>query len=57
LAACLTHSLWDDLSEKIIDFLDNISLADLMKNNEIKQAAKEQDKNSQKFDKIDVNIL
>ena len=28
---CLTHSLWDDLSAEIFDFLANISLGDLVK--------------------------
>ena len=54
---CLTHSLWDDLSERISDFLDNISLADLMANNEIKQMANEQDLDRQILDKIDINII
>jgi Rrf2 family iron-sulfur cluster assembly transcriptional regulator len=28
---CLTHSLWDRLSDEIFDFLNNISLADLVR--------------------------
>ena len=54
---CLTHSLWDDLSKRISDFLDNISLADLMTNNEIKQIVNEQDHDRQMLNKIDVNII
>jgi len=27
---CLTHTLWDDLSSEIFDFLANISLADMV---------------------------
>ncbi len=54
---CLTHSLWDDLSERISDFLDNISLADLMANNEIKQIVNEQDNDRQMLNKIDINII
>jgi len=54
---CLTHSLWDDLSERISDFLDNISLADLMVNNEIKQIVHDQDYDRQKLNKIDINII
>ncbi|WP_083544022.1 Rrf2 family transcriptional regulator [Moritella sp. JT01] len=54
---CLTHSLWDDLSERISDFLDNISLADLMANSEIKQIVNEQDHDRQMLKKIDVNII
>lgn len=29
-AECLTHSLWDQLSSRIEDFLDNITLAELV---------------------------
>lgn len=54
---CLTHSLWDDLSERISDFLDNISLADLMTNNEIKQIVNEQDNDRKMLNKIDINII
>lgn len=54
---CLTHSLWDDLSERISDFLDNISLADLMTNNEIKQLVNEQDNDRKMLNKIDINII
>lgn len=54
---CLTHSLWDDLSERISDFLDNISLADLMANNEIKQIVNEQDNDLKMLNKIDINII
>ncbi len=55
---CLTHSLWDDLSERISDFLDNITLADLMENSEIKQIAHDQDKIRQpQLNQIDVNIV
>ena len=54
---CLTHSLWDDLSKRISDFLDNISLADLMANNEIKQIVNDQDHDRQMLNKIDVNII
>ncbi|MBL1417451.1 MAG: Fe-S cluster assembly transcriptional regulator IscR [Moritella sp.] len=54
---CLTHSLWDDLSKRISDFLDNISLADLMTNNEIKQIVNDQDHDRQMLNKIDVNII
>jgi Rrf2 family iron-sulfur cluster assembly transcriptional regulator len=30
-ARCLTHTLWDDLSAEIFDFLSNISLGDLVR--------------------------
>ena len=32
---CLTHDLWRDLSEEINNFLSNISLGDLMKEDEV----------------------
>ncbi|MBL4821343.1 MAG: Fe-S cluster assembly transcriptional regulator IscR [Gammaproteobacteria bacterium] len=41
---CLTHHLWKDLSQQIHDFLNNISLADLVERNEIKQIAEVQDR-------------
>ncbi len=31
---CLTHNLWVDLSTRINDFLDNISIGELIKQNE-----------------------
>lgn len=33
---CLTHSLWQGLSERIEEFLQNITLADLIAQNEVK---------------------
>ncbi|RWU12993.1 Fe-S cluster assembly transcriptional regulator IscR [Pseudidiomarina gelatinasegens] len=36
---CLTHSLWTDLSERIEDFLANISLAELVKQEDIARVA------------------
>jgi Rrf2 family iron-sulfur cluster assembly transcriptional regulator len=40
---CLTHHLWQDLSEQIHDFLSGISLADLIARNDIKRIALQQD--------------
>jgi Rrf2 family iron-sulfur cluster assembly transcriptional regulator len=40
---CLTHELWDDLSQQIYDFLDDISLQDLMEERSIQQVAQRQD--------------
>ncbi|MCU7879470.1 MAG: Rrf2 family transcriptional regulator [Candidatus Thiodiazotropha sp. (ex Lucinoma aequizonata)] len=34
-ARCLTHTLWDDLSSEIFNFLANISLADLVRKNRL----------------------
>lgn len=41
---CLTHYLWNDLSEQIHDFLNSISLATLVKRNEVRAIAKRQDR-------------
>ena len=40
---CLTHHLWQDLSEQIHDFLGSISLSDLIARSEIKRIAQQQD--------------
>jgi Rrf2 family iron-sulfur cluster assembly transcriptional regulator len=40
---CLTHHLWEDLSERIHDFLDEISLADLVARGDIQAVRKRQD--------------
>lgn len=39
---CLTHTLWNDLSERIEDFLTNITLSELVNNNEVKAVANRQ---------------
>ncbi|RTE87092.1 MULTISPECIES: Fe-S cluster assembly transcriptional regulator IscR [Gammaproteobacteria] len=36
---CITHHLWTDLSDRIADFLDEISLASLMTRSQQEQAA------------------
>lgn len=41
---CLTHYLWEDLSEQIHGFLQNISLADLVSRSEVKRIAENQDR-------------
>ncbi|MFD2179484.1 Fe-S cluster assembly transcriptional regulator IscR [Veronia pacifica] len=40
---CLTHTLWRDLSARISSFLNDITLGELMKDNEVKQVAGRQD--------------
>lgn len=40
---CLTHSLWEDLSHRIEEFLQNISLAELVEQRNIQQVAQRQD--------------
>lgn len=39
---CLTHYLWQDLSDQIHEFLSNISLADLVSKREVEQIARNQ---------------
>lgn len=41
---CLTHYLWEDLSEQIHSFLEGISLADLVARSEVKRIAEKQDR-------------
>ena len=41
---CLTHYLWEDLSNQIHRFLEGISLADLVAKNEVRRIAQEQDR-------------
>ncbi|WP_038175044.1 MULTISPECIES: Fe-S cluster assembly transcriptional regulator IscR [Vibrio] len=40
---CLTHTLWRDLSSRISDFLNNITLGELMKDNEVLEITERQD--------------
>ena len=37
---CLTHSLWDDLSQQIFMFLTDITLDDLVQRGEVREAAR-----------------
>ncbi|QYN43490.1 MULTISPECIES: Fe-S cluster assembly transcriptional regulator IscR [unclassified Gilliamella] len=39
---CLTHTLWNDLSERIDDFLTSITLSELVNNKEVKAVASRQ---------------
>lgn len=41
--ACLTHELWEELSDQILEFLTGISLEDLMARRRIKEVAKRQE--------------
>lgn len=40
---CLTHSLWEGLSERIEGFLKDITLADLVDKNDVQNVSKRQD--------------
>lgn len=44
---CLTHHLWDDLTQRIQEFLGSISLADLARKYEIQCIANNQDERAQ----------
>jgi len=50
---CLTHSLWEGLSERIEDFLANITLGELMQGSDVSDIAKRQNETQ----KISVNCL
>lgn len=40
---CLTHSLWSDLSDRITEFLNNITLDELVNNQDVLDVAERQD--------------
>lgn len=42
---CLTHDLWQDLSNEIKGFLDGITLAEMMNNKRVKEVSIRQDLN------------
>ena len=44
---CLTHDLWHDLSRQIYDFLNEISLAQLMARSGVREVAERQDRRLQ----------
>lgn len=44
---CLTHSLWRDLSSRISNFLDEITLGELVTQADVKRIAERQDKQKQ----------
>lgn len=41
---CLTHSLWEDLSDRISTFLNSITLGELMAKRDVREVAGRQDK-------------
>ena len=59
---CLTHTLWRDLSDRITDFLNNITLHELVNNQEILDVADRQDNdirrtaNGRVHETINVNL-
>ncbi|NQZ82344.1 MAG: Fe-S cluster assembly transcriptional regulator IscR [Colwellia sp.] len=42
---CLTHTLWEDLSARIEEFLKNISLSELVEQRIVKDVSERQDRN------------
>ncbi len=44
---CLTHDLWQDLSSQIFDYLNQISLQDLMNRQGVREVAERQDTGKQ----------
>ena len=40
---CLTHHLWNDLSERLYDFLDGITLSEFIKQPEVRKISRRQD--------------
>ncbi|MEM0909914.1 MAG: Fe-S cluster assembly transcriptional regulator IscR [Pseudomonadota bacterium] len=54
---CLTHSLWQDLSDRIASFLNEITLGELMAKNEVKNVASRQSKvPGNLVDNININM-
>lgn len=53
---CLTHHLWEDLSDQIHVFLESISLADLVRKNEVKKIAENQDRKQLLVNTIDRRV-
>lgn len=47
---CLTHDLWRDLSDRIYEYLDQISLDDLTNRRGVQQVASRQDDERRKID-------
>lgn len=44
---CLTHNLWEELSDRISDFLDGISLDELVNKSDVKEVASRQENSKQ----------
>lgn len=53
---CLTHTLWSDLSVRIEEFLNGISLAELVLRNDVKSVSDRQD-NAKSNDIFELNTL
>jgi Rrf2 family iron-sulfur cluster assembly transcriptional regulator len=53
---CLAHELWDDLSQQIFGFLNNITLQDLMQDGSIRGVAVRQDKKMQEAESLKITL-
>lgn len=53
---CLAHELWDDLSQQIFGFLNNITLQDLMQDDSIRDVAGRQDEKMQQADNVKITL-
>ncbi len=53
---CLAHELWDDLSQQIYGFMNEINLQDLMDESSIKDVAARQDAMMRETDKPKVTL-
>lgn len=54
---CLTHNLWQDLSDRIASFLNEITLGELMAKNDVKNVASRQSNiPSKAIDNININM-
>ncbi|MFT4724832.1 MAG: Rrf2 family iron-sulfur cluster assembly transcriptional regulator [Colwellia sp.] len=49
---CLTHTLWEGLSDRIEDFLKNITLAELVEQRNVKLVSRRQDKAHARANKV-----
>lgn len=53
---CLTHDLWHDLSDRIYEYLNRISLDDLMNKRGVQQVASRQDDDRGKVVDLDMTL-
>jgi Rrf2 family iron-sulfur cluster assembly transcriptional regulator len=53
---CLAHELWDDLSQQIFGFLNNITLQNLMQDDSIRGVAARQDKKMQEAESLKITL-
>lgn len=49
---CMTHKLWEDLSFRLYDFLDGITLADFIKRPEVKRISVQQNSTSSQISRM-----